>query len=132
VDTRASRTYEGDMITQLNFVSIPVTDQQRALDFYTKRLGFTVFTDQPFGEGVRWIELKVGRSDVKVVLFTPDEHKHLIGTKLNISFKCGDVEKTVAELRERGVEFESEPQKFHWGWHAQFKDPDGNVFSLSD
>lgn len=72
------------------------------------------------------------RSDVKVVLFTPKAHEKLIGTQLNISFHCDDVAKTVAELRERGVEFVGEPQKFHWGWHAQFKDPDGNVFSLSD
>jgi predicted enzyme related to lactoylglutathione lyase len=119
------------MIDQVNFVSIPVTDQQRALDFYTKRLGFTVHTDQPFGETARWIELNVGRSKTKVVLFTPDEHKNWIGTSLNISFHCDDVEKTVAELRERGVEFDGEPQKFHWGWHAKFKDPDGNTFSLS-
>ena len=132
MDTRDRDAYEGDMITQLKFVSIPVSDQQRALDFYTQRLGFSVFTDQPFGEGMRWIELKLGRSDVKVVLFTPKEHEKLIGTTLNISFQCDDVEKTVAELRERGVEFAGEPQKFHWGWHAQFKDPDGNVFSLSD
>lgn len=93
---------------------------------------FTVFTDQPFGEDMRWIELEIGRSDVKVVLFTADEHKAWIGTPLNISFQCDDVAKTVAELRERGVEFDGEPQKFHWGWHAKFKDPDGNVFALSD
>jgi predicted enzyme related to lactoylglutathione lyase len=132
VDTSIASAYRTDMITQLKFVSIPVTDQQRALDFYTQRLGFTIFTDQQFGEGMRWIELKVGRSDVKVVLFTPEEHKAWIGKPLNISFKCDDVAKTVAELRERGVQFEGEPQKFHWGWHAQFKDPDGNTFSLSD
>ena len=120
------------MITQLKFVSIPVTDQARALTFYTERLGFQIFTDQQFGEGMRWIELKIARSDVKVVLFTPEQHKAWIGGPLNISFKCDDVAKTVAELRERGVEFVGEPQKFHWGWHAQFKDPDGNTFSLSD
>ena len=120
------------MLKQVKFVSIPVTDQQRALDFYTKRLGFTVYTDQPFGEGQRWIELKLGRSETMVVLFTADEHRSWIGKPLNISFACDDVAKTVAELRERGVEFEGEPEKFHWGWHAQFKDPDGNVFALSE
>jgi predicted enzyme related to lactoylglutathione lyase len=120
------------MIKQVKFVSIPVTDQQRALDFYTKRLGFTVHTDQPFSETMRWIELKVGRTDTKVVLFTADEHKDWIGKPMNISFQCDNIEKTVAELRERGVEFEGEPQKFDWGWHAQFKDPDGNTFALSD
>ena len=119
------------MLTQVKFVSIPVTDQKRALEFYTKRLGFSIFTDQPLGEQ-RWIELQVGRSETKIVLFTPKEHEAWIGKPLNISFRCNDIAKPVAELRERGVQFEGEPRKFDWGWHAQFKDPDGNVFSLSD
>ena len=35
------------MISQVKFVSIPVRDQSRALDFYTEKLGFTILTDQP-------------------------------------------------------------------------------------
>ena len=38
------------MIKQIKFVSIPVADQNRALDFYTDKLGFTIITDQPFDE----------------------------------------------------------------------------------
>ena len=48
------------MLKNVDFVSIPVRDQKRALDFYTKQLGFTVFTDQPFNDKQRWIELKIG------------------------------------------------------------------------
>jgi predicted enzyme related to lactoylglutathione lyase len=120
------------MITSVKFVSIPITDQDRALDFYTKQLGFTVFTDQPMGPEMRWIELKLGRTDTNVVLFTADEHKGWIGKPLNISFRCNDVMKTYEELTARGVEFEGKPEKHPWGWHAAFKDPDGNTFSLSD
>ena len=47
------------MIKQVKFVSIPVEDQDRALDFYTEKLGFTIITDQPFDEKQRWIELRV-------------------------------------------------------------------------
>jgi len=47
------------MIKQIKFVSIPVADQDRALDFYTEKLGFTIITDQPFDEKQRWIELRV-------------------------------------------------------------------------
>src|SRR5882672_9974617 len=36
------------MINQIKFVTIPVRDQKRALDFYTEKLGFTIITDQPF------------------------------------------------------------------------------------
>ena len=45
------------MIRSVKFVSIPVRDQQAALEFYTTKLGFSIVTDQPFGAGgQRWIE----------------------------------------------------------------------------
>ncbi|MEY2526674.1 MAG: hypothetical protein QOE73_1445, partial [Verrucomicrobiota bacterium] len=44
------------MIKQIKFVSVPVADQDRALDFYTEKLGFTIITDQPFDDKQRWIE----------------------------------------------------------------------------
>ena len=60
------------MIKQIKFVSIPVRDQNRALDFYTDKLGFTIITDQPFDEKQRWIELRIPKAETRVVLFTPD------------------------------------------------------------
>ena len=51
-------TLGGTMIKRIKFVSIPVADQKRALDFYTDKLGFTIITDQPFDEKQRWIELR--------------------------------------------------------------------------
>ena len=56
------------MIKGVKFVSIPVRDQDRALEFYTKKLGMRVITDSPFDDTQRWIELGV-RADAKVVLF---------------------------------------------------------------
>jgi catechol 2,3-dioxygenase-like lactoylglutathione lyase family enzyme len=55
------------MIKQIKFVSIPVADQNRALDFYTEKLGFTIITDQPFDEKQRWIELRVPKAGTQVV-----------------------------------------------------------------
>src|SRR5262249_28759400 len=66
----------GVMITQLKFVGIPIADQERALRFYTEKLGFTVATDQPFSDQQRWIELRVANSPTRVVLFTPDGHEN--------------------------------------------------------
>src|SRR5262245_33718344 len=56
----AAFTTTGDvpMIKGIKFVGIPVRDQDKALEFYTKKLGFTVHTDQPFNDDQRWIELK--------------------------------------------------------------------------
>jgi len=119
------------VITHVKFVSIPTRNQARALKFYTEQLGFEVATDQPFDEKQRWIELRIANSATRVVLFTPPGHEIRIGTFFNGSLACDDVEATYRQLRERGVEFTSEPQKQPWGTFAMFKDPDGNQFVLS-
>ena len=49
-----------------------MADQNRALDFYTDKLGFTIITDQPFDEKRRWIELRVPKAETRVVLFTTE------------------------------------------------------------
>src|SRR5437764_13037107 len=102
------------MIKQIKFVSIPVRDQNRALDFYTDRLGFTIITDQPFDEKQRWIELRIPKAETRVVLFTPEGDEKRIGSFMNVSYTCDDIEKTYAELKKRGVEFEGPPQKQPW------------------
>ena len=119
------------MITQLKFVGIPTADQDRALRFYTEKLGFAVSTEQPFNEKQRWIELRICNSPTRVVLFTPDGQEDRIGTFFNGAFSCDDVQATYRQLKERGVEFLKEPQKQPWGEFAIFKDPDGNQFVLS-
>lgn len=119
------------MIRSVKFASIPVTDQKRSLAFYTEKLGFSVFTDQPFSDEQRWIELKVAGSETRIVLFTPEPHKAWIGGFSNITFTCDDVEATHRELAGRGVEFTQEPTRQDWGAYALFKDPDGTVFCLS-
>ena len=119
------------MITQLKFVGIPIRDQARALKFYTEQLGFEVATDQPFNDKQRWIELRIGNSPTRVVLFTPEGHEDRIGTFFNGSYQCDDVEGTYRQLRQRGVTFVQEPEKQPWGTMAIFQDPDGNKFVLS-
>jgi catechol 2,3-dioxygenase-like lactoylglutathione lyase family enzyme len=119
------------MITQVKFVSIPTRDQNRALKFYTEKLGFEVATDQVFDAKQRWIELRIANSPTRVVLFTPDGHEDRIGGFFNGSFACDDVSATYRQLAARGVEFTGPPEKQPWGEFAKFKDPDGNQFVLS-
>src|SRR5262245_22102976 len=115
------------VITHVKFVTIPTDDQDRALAFYTGKLGFRVLTDQPHGDGQRWIELRIGTSDTRVVLFsTTDPPGSFYGT-----LACDNVERTYEELKGRGVEFVAAPKKEPWGTFAVFKDVDGNQFLLS-
>jgi len=119
------------MIKSIKFASIPVRNQDQALEFYTQKLGFTVFTDQFFDGKQRWIELSIPGAKTGVTLFTPDGHENRIGTFAGISFECDDVQKTYEELAEKGVEFPKPPKTEQWGTSAVFKDCDGNMFVLS-
>ena len=118
------------MITHIKFVSIPTSDQDRSLAFYIDKLGFKVVTDQPMGPGQRWIELRVGKSDTRFVLFNMDKGPKP-GTPFNGAFACDSVERTYEELSTRGVEFTAPPKKEPWGTFVVMKDPDGNEFVLS-
>jgi predicted enzyme related to lactoylglutathione lyase len=118
------------MIKSIKFTSIPVTNQDAALDFYTKKLGFIILTDQAFNDKQRWIELGIPGAQTGIVLFTPEGHEARIGSFTGISFLCDDVPQTYEQFKSRGVEFTAPPKVESWGTSAIFKDPDGNQFVL--
>jgi predicted enzyme related to lactoylglutathione lyase len=118
------------MITHIKFVGVPTRDQDRALAFWTEKVGFRVATDSPMG-AQRWIELTIHNADTALVLFTPEGHEDRIGGFHNGAFACDDVVATHRQMSERGVEFDGPPQKQPWGTFAKFRDPDGNSFVLS-
>jgi len=119
------------MIVSVKFVSIPTRDQDRALAFYTEKLGFRLITDQPFGPTQRWIELGIGHSDTRFVLFTPPGDEDQVGCRFHGALACDDVEATYRQLVERGVEFEAPPTRQPWGMFAVMTDSEGNRFVLS-
>ena len=119
------------MIKAIKFVSIPTRDQDRALQFYTKKLGFTVASDQPFNEKQRWIELRIPGAETRFVLFTPDGWEKRIGEFFNFAFVTDDIDKTYAEFQANGVETLGPPKKAEWGSSLMFKDVDGNQFLVS-
>jgi catechol 2,3-dioxygenase-like lactoylglutathione lyase family enzyme len=122
---------ETTVIKSIKFVTVPVVDQDRALAFYTEKLGFVVATDQPFNDEQRWIELRLPGAETRLVLFTPAGHAGRIGTFLGVTFLASDVQRTYDELVARGVRFTAPPATADWGSSAVFFDPDGNEFVLS-
>ncbi len=119
------------MIRYLKFASIPVRDQDAALEFYTQKLGFAIATDQPMGKGQRWIELRLPKGETRIVLYTAEGEEKRIGSFMNMSFNCDNIEKTYEELKAKGVEFETPPKKEQWGTYAILKDQDGNKVVIS-
>lgn len=113
------------MLKRINFTTVPVADQSRALEFYTKKVGLKVFTDQTVGD-MRWIELQIPGAETLLVLFHKPGHTPN-GDQPAVAFVADNVQATYEELRSRGVEFTQPPKKEHWGEHATFKDSEGNL-----
>jgi catechol 2,3-dioxygenase-like lactoylglutathione lyase family enzyme len=119
------------MIKGIKFVNIPVADQDRALLFYTEKLGLKVTTDQPMAPGAqRWIELRIPGADTGITLFTPEGHEDRVGTFVPLSLWADDVMGTYETLKSRGVEFEAPPKKEPWGTSVIFRDSEGNKLHI--
>lgn len=119
------------MIRRIKFIGIPVADQDRALEFYTEKLGFRILTDQSFGPTQRWIELSIPGAETGLSLFTPPGHEGRIGTFVNTSWEVDNVAKTYEELLAKGVEFTGPPVKQPWGTSVIMKDSEGNTVVLA-
>ena len=119
------------MIKRIKFLGIPVRDQDRALRFYTEKLGFRILTDQEFSPTQRWIELSIPGAETGVVLFTPEGHEDRIGTFVNTSWEVASIDKAYEELSARGVEFAGPPEKQPWGNYVIMKDSEGNQICLA-
>jgi uncharacterized glyoxalase superfamily protein PhnB len=126
------------MITGARFTTLYVRDQQQALDFWTKTIGFELQTDAPYdNEGeMRWIEVKPPKGETYFVLYKAgDEHQSRIGQMSDVWLSCDDLDATFADLKAKGVEFPVEPSDAPWDpgsrW-AQFADQDGTMYGLSE
>ena len=131
------------MIQRFSHVSLYVLDQDRALAFYTEKLGMEVKTDARMGE-FRWLTVTPkGQPDLELVLMkvapSPmmDEETAATVRKLVEKGALGagvletdDIHRTYRELREKGVEFMGEPQQRPYGIEALLKDDSGNWFSV--
>jgi catechol 2,3-dioxygenase-like lactoylglutathione lyase family enzyme len=90
-------------IAKVGRVMIPVADQDRAIAFYTEKLGFEKSSDMPFGNGDRWVEVSLGDggADLALVIPRPGEP---VGVETRIALDTSDIDALHADLRERGVD----------------------------
>jgi len=116
-------------ITKMHTVGVPVTDQDKTLDFFVRILGFENRVDVPMpGMPVRWIEVAPPASTVTVALVA--HGKLQIGVETGIRFVTADAEADHADLVEQGVDVD---EILRWpGVPAMFafRDPDGNGYEL--
>ncbi|HEV2261827.1 MAG TPA: VOC family protein [Candidatus Rubrimentiphilum sp.] len=116
----------------IGVVTINVNDQERAKEFYTKKLGWEVEMDESMGEKMRWLTVKPRGEKTSFVLaqgfgdWTPEK----VGGMTGVVLEVDDVFKTAEELKKNGVEFRDEPKMEFFGGWAVIKDSEGNEFGL--
>ena len=116
-------------ITAIRTVGVPVTDQDRALEFFVERLGFDTVMDVPLPGGTaRWITVAPSGSDVTIALVSHGELP--TGVETGIRFVTPDADADHAAMQARGVEVDD---VLRWpGVPAMFafRDPEGNGYEL--
>ncbi len=117
------------MIDQVQIVSVPVSDQERAKDFYLSTLGFELRREAPFDDGMRWIEVAPVGSTTSLTLVTWFESMPP-GSLQGLVVATDDIRATHEELLSRGVPFDFPPTEMPGGTQAVFRDPDGNGLVL--
>ena len=107
---------------------VPVTDVDRAIEFYTQKLGFEKRVDVPFGGGYRWVEVAPGDAVTTVALAPPPEGKPAGNRETGISLYTEDIDGYHAELKANGVDVDAEVSRMGDPVPPLFwlRDPEGN------
>lgn len=124
---RKNPTYYCSMaIDTVKTMTVFVSDQDRARDFYVDALGLEVKVDQTFGDN-RWLEVGAAEGTTLVL------HKPFAGMSAGggqgTLFASNDLAADIARLQAAGVVVEG-PTEMPWGTQATFSDPDGNGYVL--
>ena len=125
----------------LTHVTIVVKDQNAALEFYTKKMGFEKKADYQNPGQPRWLTVAPKGQAIEMVLYQagsmtdpkiPTSHD-LPGIGTRWVLEVDDCGKTFAELKARGVKFlDLQPREEGWGLAADLVDPDGNHFTIHE
>ena len=138
-------TNQTTSISAVGTVFVPVSDQDRALEFYVEKLGFEKRADFDYGGDKRWVEVAPPDSAMALALVSPAEGTATPNGAARCALVTSDIDGLVEKLRGLGAEVEDvgraggarsgllsaevtvadpfPPQ-------CCFRDPDGNRFLL--
>jgi catechol 2,3-dioxygenase-like lactoylglutathione lyase family enzyme len=119
------------MLSKIMYVTMFVSDQDKALDFYTHALGFKKRSDATGPEG-RFLTIFLEEQGLEVLLWLGTagraQGSRAVGT---LFIESDDLHQDFKELKARGVEFlEPEPVTYPFGLRVTALDPDGNSVAL--
>lgn len=115
---------------KLELVAIPVSDVDRAKEFYTEKAGFVLDHDHRVSDEIRFVQLTPPGSACSIALGLGVTDMPP-GSVRGVQVVVPDIEAAHAELAGRGVEV-GEIQQLPWGRFVFFNDPDGNGWSVQE
>jgi catechol 2,3-dioxygenase-like lactoylglutathione lyase family enzyme len=119
-------------VSKVGTVVVPVSDVDRAIDFYVGTLGFEKRVDTPFGNGYRWIEFGIGDTETTIAVCPPPPGTPAGNSQTGIALHTDDIDAVHADLQAKGVDVDAEVSRMGdpvppllW-----FRDPEGNVLMV--
>jgi len=116
------------MECKIELIFIPVTDVDRAIDFYVDKVGFNLDMQARVDENTRFVQVTPPTSACSIA-FGEGITTMTPGTQNSIQVVVPDAEAARQELLGRGVDA-PEVQTLAWGSFTSFTDPDGNTWTL--
>jgi predicted enzyme related to lactoylglutathione lyase len=126
---------------KVSVVPLVVTNQANSLEFFTEKVGFEKKTDIAPPGGSRWVSVGPKGQDLELALWevgsAVDSSQKAVSTHWAagknppIVLRVADCRQVYQDLSSRGVEFLQPLIEYLWGTAATFKDPDGNLFTIS-
>jgi catechol 2,3-dioxygenase-like lactoylglutathione lyase family enzyme len=118
-------------IHRINFQSIPVADQDRALGFYRDAMGFEVQTDVPYDGEWRWIFLTLPEAETRLNFARRSEYQ--VNGVPALTLVSDDVDAEAERLRELGVTLVDGPRDAPWVQGVRYltiRDSEDNLILL--
>jgi len=125
------------MDQRLGYITLLVDDYDRAIDFYVKKLHFTLVEDSVITETKRWVLVRPANENSCCLLLAKaanDQQKNMIGNQAGgrvfLFLLTDDFDRDYKNLIDKGIEIEREPKTEPYGTVAVFRDIYGNLWDL--
>jgi predicted enzyme related to lactoylglutathione lyase len=113
-------------------VIIPISDPEKALEFYVGTLGFDKRVDVPFNGDLRWIEVGLGDESTTIALAPPPENAPSGNRETGISLQTDDIDALHAQWKAAGVDVDDTVARYGDVVPPMFwyRDPEGNTLMV--
>lgn len=115
---------------KLELVPVPVSDVDRAIEFYQK-VGFNLDQDHRVSDAIRFVQLTPPGSACSICMGPGVTDDMVAGTQKGLQMVVKNAQQAHDTLAERGIDV-SDVQAFDWGKFVYFSDPDGNSWAIQE